>query len=513
MRLSICLILLLLAGVSSAQVPTWSEDIAPVIYDNCSHCHHEGTAAPFSLLSYEDFAENALAAYFNMEDGHMPPWPANPDYRHFVGETIVTDEQIDDVLEWIENGMPYGDPELEPEAPVFPPGGSVLEDIDYVVAIEPFTLQTNGEETRWFVIETDFPETVYVNAIEVIPGLDEYVHHCDISFDDTGISLQNDLADPLPGFDSNTGWPNYTYYMNAWQPGAGPAKYPDGWGIAVPPGADFVVEIHYGPGGAEEIDETYINLDFVDDPLFVRPVYASWLLGQSAPVLTDGPLFIPANTTQTFHQVSNPLSSPLSLISICPHMHLLGDNYKVWFETQEGDSIPLIDCDWNFHWQFYYMFQQVQVVPTGARLMSEVIYDNTTNNEYNPNNPPINVWGGGATTDEMILCFFIYANYLPGDEDIVLDPSLSVQEQDAEPFEWGVYPNPTSGLLTLHSSDYLHDPGIVSIIDATGRIVQTESFIQAGRTYRTDISDLPAGTYTVRWLKEGTDSTRQVVKF
>jgi hypothetical protein len=513
MRLIICLLVLLSFQNATSQIPTWSEDIAPIIYENCSHCHHEGTVAPFSLMSYEDFAENALTAYFNMEDGHMPPWPADPDYNHFVGETIVTDEQIADVLTWIENSMPYGDPELEPDPPSFGEGGSVLDDIDFVVAIDPFTLQTNGEETRWFVIPTDFEETVYVNAIEVIPGLSDYVHHCDISFDVTGQSWVNDQADPLPGFDSNTGWPNYTYYMNAWQPGAGPARYPDNWGIAVPPGADFVIEIHYGPGGAEEIDETYINLDFVDDPVGVRPVYASWLLGQSAPVLTDGPLFIPANTVQTFHQVSNPLSNPLSLISICPHMHLIGDTYKVWFETQEGDSIPLIDVEWNFHWQFYYMFQQVQVVPQGARLMSEVVYDNTVNNEFNPNNPPINVWGGGATTDEMILCFFIYANYQPGDEDIILDPELSTSELEKEPFEWGVYPNPTKGQLTLHSDQFVTDPGIVRILDATGRIVHTEDLSLSGRTYRLDISHLPAGNYSVDWMKDGVPSIRQVVKY
>ena len=37
-----------------AQVPTWSNDVASIIYDNCSVCHHSGAVAPFPLMSYDD---------------------------------------------------------------------------------------------------------------------------------------------------------------------------------------------------------------------------------------------------------------------------------------------------------------------------------------------------------------------------------------------------------------------------------------------------------------------------
>ena len=49
-----------------------------------------------------------------------------------------------------------------------------------------------------------------------------------------------DLQDPLPGFNAQTGSPTYSYYMNAWQPGGDVVEYPPDWGIAVPPGSDFV---------------------------------------------------------------------------------------------------------------------------------------------------------------------------------------------------------------------------------------------------------------------------------
>ena len=33
---------------------TWSRQIAPLVYNNCTTCHHPGGAGPFSLLAYED---------------------------------------------------------------------------------------------------------------------------------------------------------------------------------------------------------------------------------------------------------------------------------------------------------------------------------------------------------------------------------------------------------------------------------------------------------------------------
>ena len=245
------------------------------------------------------------------------------------------------VLEWLEGGMPYGDPAQEPEPPTFDPSGTLLNHIDFVAAIEPYTLQSDGEEYRWFVIPTDFEETKYIQAIEVVAGLPGAVHHADIHVDATGNTALLDEMDPLPGFSSSVGWMTSTAYVNAWQPGAGPARFPDNWGIAIPPGADLVIEIHYGPGYGEAIDQTVMNLEFVDDPDNVRPVTVGWLL--SSGDMTDGPLVIPPNEITTFHQEDTPFWTDKSLIAICPHQHLLGDAYKVWMETPAGDSIPLID--------------------------------------------------------------------------------------------------------------------------------------------------------------------------
>jgi len=485
---------------------TWAEDIAPVIYSKCAHCHHEGAIGGFSLMSYDDVYDWAYQIHHVIEEKEMPPWPADPEYRHFANEFPMDSAERQMIIDWYHDYLPTGDMSLAPLAPEFPEAGTLLETIDYVVAIEPYTLQTNNDEYRWFVVPTDFTDTVYLNKIEVFAGLESVVHHADLAFDMTGATLANDLADPLPGFNNFTGTPTYSHYINAWQPGGNIARYPDGWGVAVPPGADFVVEIHYGPGGIGQVDSTYMNLEFVNEEEHeeIRPVSVSWYLNQSPGILIDGPLFIPANEIVTFHQISNPLPYDMSLISICPHMHGLGKSYKVWAITPSNDSIPLIDIpQWDFHWQRYYTYPTIQYLPQGTVLYSEGVYDNTSANHDNPNSPPIDVSAGLNTTDEMFLTYIIFAPYQEGDDTISMEipfeliqpqPTGIVEESD---LGINIYPNPTSDKLDL-STEFIASS--IEIVDANGRLVFRE--IIHSNEQSVSLKNLNEGCYILSILRE-----------
>ncbi len=491
-----------------SQEYTWSEDIAAIIYDHCSSCHHTGAIAPFELMTYEDAVVYGDAIHHVVDEKSMPPWPADPEYRHFVGEEILSEQEIEAIDWWVSNNFPLGDQSVAPPQPVFPPLGSLLEEIDYTLEMEPYTLQTNSDEYRWFVIENPFEETVYISQIEVFLGLAQVVHHADLFVDVTGVSLANDLLDPLPGFNQNTGFPNISNYINAWQPGANIIRYPENWGFEVPPNSDFVFEIHYGPGGMSLTDTTKMNLRFIKNPQNVRSLKAEWTLNYGSHLI-DGPLYIPANEIVTFHQVKEPLTKDISVVTICPHMHQLGKSYRVWFDPpQGGDSIPLIDIPrWDFHWQKYYSFQKIQKIPAGSVIKSEGSYDNTLDNHDNPNNPPIDTWGGPKTEDEMFLCYVTYTDYQPGDEDIVMDSTLlintGVDDVVATSVEWRVFPIPAKDVLYVHAQFDLSQQSNFELLDISGRskfLLQGVQSVRDGVT-KLDISNLSNGIYVLRWTE------------
>ncbi|MBK9731705.1 MAG: T9SS type A sorting domain-containing protein [Chitinophagaceae bacterium] len=470
-----CLLLCLFSSRSFSQTPDWSSQIANIIYNNCSSCHREGYIAPFTLMSYEDAYNNGFSIQTAVNAHIMPPWPPDPEYRHFANEAVLDPSEIDAINQWVDGGMPAGDLSSAPDPPAFNNGSSTLSSIDQTIQIPTYSTQYDVDEYRYFVIHSDYTETKYLNAIEIIPGNWSLVHHVDLYFDSTGHSFDLDQEDPLPGFNYDTGFPTLQYYVGGWSPGGNALKLPEKWGVRVPPGVDYVLEIHYAPGNQNALDSTRINFKFVTDTSSVRSVVVDVPIGYYPPSLTNPPLKIIANTVKSFYQESAPMPVDMSFISLSPHMHLIGRNYKIWYKTIEGDSIPLISIpDWNFHWQMYYMFPYVQKIPAGARIYGEAFYDNTANNPYNPNNPPITVKAGPYTTDEMLMAFMACTEYLPGDEDILLDSSIIATGIDPEQElvnTFQVYPNPSGHSIWINAS-LKSDVASLKITNALGQVVE-----------------------------------------
>ena len=93
-RFGIAVAVLFLFGGCSAPAPTFTEDIAPIVFRNCAPCHRPEQVAPFSLLTYEDVAGRARMVAEVTKRRYMPPWQAEVGYGSFAGERRLTDEQI-----------------------------------------------------------------------------------------------------------------------------------------------------------------------------------------------------------------------------------------------------------------------------------------------------------------------------------------------------------------------------------------------------------------------------------
>jgi hypothetical protein len=169
-------------------------------------------------------------------------------------------------------------------------------------------------------------------------------------------------------------------------------------------------------------------------------------------------------------------------------MHLIGRSIRSYGVTPANDTIPFIDIpEWDFHWQGLYTFPRVLHLPAGTTLFSEALYDNTANNPQNPNDPPANVYLGEATTDEMMLVYFSYAYYLPGDENIVIDSNVvatalppPVQSVVVTPQLYAPYPNPASDRLEFDYFLPRSSPAVLMLADPSGRIVWKEELQQGG---------------------------------
>lgn len=95
---------------ASAPAPTFSRDVAPIFYENCTSCHRPDHIAPMSLLTYKDARPWARSIAAAVRTGTMPPWHADPAIGEFRNERRLSDAQKATILRWVEAGAPEGDP-------------------------------------------------------------------------------------------------------------------------------------------------------------------------------------------------------------------------------------------------------------------------------------------------------------------------------------------------------------------------------------------------------------------
>lgn len=135
---------------SNAQNPSWSGEIAKIIYASCTSCHHSGGIAPFSLTTYNDAYLNASGISNAISTG-MPPWNADPGYKRYAHERVLSQAEVTSIQQWVANGSPSGDLRFAPPAPTYSTG-SKLDAVNLSLKMNNYTVQTNNDEYRNFVL-------------------------------------------------------------------------------------------------------------------------------------------------------------------------------------------------------------------------------------------------------------------------------------------------------------------------------------------------------------------------
>lgn len=486
-----------------AQTPDWSTKVASIVYGNCSVCHHTGAIAPFPLMSYTDAVDNGFNMQSQVNAKKMPPWPADPNYRHYWDEKVLSDDDISAINSWVDNGMPSGDLSLAPAAPVFN-GGAVMTDPDDVFKLPVYTIPTDSDEYRSFVVHSNYTEPMYINQIDFVPGDPSTVHHAVFLFDTSEISWNKEITDTIPGYETG-GFDSPSLYSETWggwNPGRGLSYLPPNMAWEILPGADYVFDIHYAPGNAGKIDSSKLLLKYCTVPdSEIRRVYQQRYLIQNPPSLVDGPLKILANQVKSFHEQSIILNEK-SCLGIAAHSHQVCVSWKVYMLDVFGDTTNILYIPhWNFNWQYSYLFTQVMKIPNGAQFFGEAVFDNTSNNPDNPNNPPQNVSAGPTSADEMMNCRFWLMNYEEGDENIILDSAFyglpTGIAEISNALSLKINPNPAADVIHF-TADLKEHQISWTLYNLYGSVVKSsnQKGIANGIYFQTiDVSKLSAGTY------------------
>ncbi len=372
----------------------------------------------------------------------MPPWPADRGYSSFVGELYLTDLEKALIKKWVEDGAEEGPADKKPQVPDFPVGSQIGKP-DLVIRF-PKDYQVKGNNKDHYVIMKipfEIPEDKYVKLIEYVPGNRKRVHHVNgymVVYDEGKKKDLHGGSYFVNNYESDiqTVWkkldilnddgtyplriPSVTNYL----PGVVPAVYPEGVGgfKMKKRGAILLNDIHYGPTSKDEIDNSYFNVFFADKAPERR--FGEFQLGTYGVSEIRPKLMVPPDSVKTF-TTQYTVQEDISLVTINPHMHLLGKSFLAYAISPDGTTIPLIRINkWDFRWQYFYTFKKMIKLPKGSTIYVRATFDNTRSNPYNPNNPPKWVGekeGSMSTKDEMLQFIVTYLPYKQGDEAINLE--------------------------------------------------------------------------------------------
>lgn len=396
---------------------TFTEHIAPIIYNKCATCHRKGGIGPMTFTSYMDVKYASDMIQFAIDLKAMPPWMPNKNYSHFLDERYISDVEIQQIKDWVKSGMPEGPKAAEPDLPNFSDEAQLGKPDLSLSMKESFIHKGNNKDAyHVFVLPTNLKQGHNVKAIEIVPGNPKIAHHIILGLDTTKYANKFDEKDPSYGYEQYAGFGFYPTYDNwsGWIPGNKTRFFPADIGNYILPNSDVLLQMHYGPSPIDTKDSTTVNIYYADKPVgrYIR----SHLISPND--IIDGPFYIPANKTKTFHAKIKAVED-MSIISITPHAHWIGKNWEVFSVTPKGDTTKLIKIDdWDFNWQNFFAFKNLIKIEKGSVIYCIASFDNTTNNKNNPNHPPKNVTWGESAFDEMFLCYMAYVPYKAGDEKI-----------------------------------------------------------------------------------------------
>lgn len=393
-------------GGATDHVPTWYQDVQPIVAEHCWTCHNpENSDAAFDLTDVNLVVELAdwLNSKINGPDTEppymMPPMGLDPSPECDVGLPVRTDLRLPEedkatFQAWIDAGTPLGDEATAApyEIPELPTLSGDRVDETTPVSFDSHDGQTGDAYNCWsWDLGITDPEGAWVSGIQVNGDNLNILHHAVIMADFSGETAPEGGGDgkcPRPGDEV----PSATM-LATWVPGADPIILPEGYAFHFPAGTRLVTATHYHLTGTGQHDATTVSLSYLDKP----PRYEATVLplGAADPGETDDPawehnpfLIEPGddnyvNTWRDRH--THPEDKEFRIWALFPHMHYAATAMKVTLEHPDGTSdciseVPVFDFDFQRTYEWDAPFEDLPVLGSNDTFAIQCSYNNSESN-------------------------------------------------------------------------------------------------------------------------------------
>jgi hypothetical protein len=410
--------------------PTFTREVAPIVYAKCASCHRPGEVAPMSLLTYRDVRPWAAAIRDKVSSRAMPPWHADPQYGRFRNDLSLTRSEIETIVAWVNGGAREGEPAALPPLPKFPEGWQIgTPDAVFEMQAE-YDVPARGEiPYQYFEVPTNFTEDKWMQAGEVRAGDRAHVHHIIVYVREpqpvgrpnvVTVRALGNAATPAAqparaeaATGSSTAAPAQRQTARPgggdamlvnWAVGEDAPVYLPGTAKRIPAGSTLVFQVHYTTNGTAGKDRSKIGLIFAKEP--PQREIRTGLIANAGFAIPPGAANHQVEAEATF-------LDDVKVWTMHPHMHLRGKDMTYTAIYPDGRrEIVLRVPNYDFGWQTDYWLAAPIALPKGSKLHVSAHFDNSTANRANPD-PAATVRWGDQTWEEMMIGFFTYTVETP----------------------------------------------------------------------------------------------------
>lgn len=370
----------------------------------CNNCHNESGRAPFTFNSYNQLKRKSKTILDALEARVMPPWLVTSPSSNYCNDQSLPDSVRIKLTNWFNAGLPSELSKIEKnqlfEDSVelrYPRSLIVTNNVEHV-------LTTDSDTYVCSVYDPQLLADTFASGFSFESTSPDIIHHFTVFMDTIG------YLNSLPEFwNANDGIISLDSLVpiDGWTRGMNDIQLDSSLAYRVPKNAKFLVETHFnGYGNKGRSEKTNLVMFLSNKP----KSYAEWMIVQNQE------FSIPKQEIKTL-SISHKFDENTTLLGVFPHLHFLGRDVEVYTVSPEGKATPIVSIsNWDYLLQGKFMLSAPLELKAGSSIVMTAVFDNTSNNPNQPNNPIRDVnWGRTGYNEMLVLMVYFSKQQFVGE--------------------------------------------------------------------------------------------------